>query len=933
MACWAWRTSGSSWAGVGIRMTGPQHPSGFEPGFEPVAIRSCDGISTASRRHSDASPPVAFQAPFGLAGTPFAFLMPTLAIRIESALGLSDMSTTRTRLWWGIATGIAIFAFTRTLMPLVLHPSGAVALWIPSGIAAAAIIAIGPTVLPFVFLGSIAGAIMIAPPAMALGMALIGVTGPLALWFVLRKTRGPSFKLATLSDAFAFGFAAVAASLVPALLGSGTLVALGMNAVPFPEAVIMWWLAETSAVLAIAPVALVWARHEDSPPAAPDAVAALLVTLGVAYFANAFALSEPLERIAPFALMPTFTWIAYRGGRRCMAIAVASVSMISTVGTLRGLGPFASAVPHESVIALNLVISVFSISSLMLVLLFEERSRLAAAAERGRAEMERRVDERTVELTRANESLLQQIAERRSAEQQLAERELSFRLLYERAPLAYQSLDVDGSFLDVNDAWLDLFGYKREEILGTWFGDVLEEGQARVFAERFVGFKVTGSVEGAQFSVRCKDGSHRQVAVYGRIAHSEDGSIHRTHCILQDITRLNAEVDALRASREHFASLFENSHTIMVLVDPETARFVDVNAAACDFFGYAHDEFLEKTIADLNGVEIPEMVSRLAKTAAGPGGIRQNRQRLASGEIRDMEIHAGPIDVNGQRLVFATMQDISDRIAAERELAGNRERLSEMVSERTAELERAYRELEAASAVKDQFMANMSHELRTPLNSIIGFSDMLLSGLVGSLDAEQQRQVGMINTSGKHLLELVNDVLDLARIESGSVKLEPEEFELAPLLDSVIESLRPAAAAKRLDVRVEQSTPMSVVRSDRRKVRQILLNLVGNAVKFTDEGGVVLRVTCDGRETVQFAVSDTGVGIPRKELSEVFSEFHQVAPHDEAKPSGTGLGLAISLRLARILGGDLVVESALGEGSTFTFTLPAAVDCETTVAR
>ncbi len=855
------------------------------------------------------------------------------AVWIESPLIAPGMKSARARLLWGIATGLAVFAFTRTLMPLVMHPAGAVSMWVPSGITAVAIIAMGPAVLPFVFLGSLLAALLVAPPGMAVGMSLIGVTGPLALWFVLRRTRGPSFTLTTLSDALAFGLAAVVAGLVPALLGSGALVALGVNAAPFPEAVVMWWLAETSAVLAIAPVALAWARPKGSPPVAADAVVSLAVTLAFAWFAYSVALPVPVERVVPFVFLPLFTWIAYRGGRRCMAIAVASVAIISTVGTLRGFGPFASAAMHESVIATNLVIAVFSISSLILVLLFEERSQFAAAAEAARAGMEVRVNERTAALTLANESLVQQIAERRAAEQRLAERELSFRLLYERAPLAYQSLDPDGNFLDVNDAWLDLLGYARDEILGTWFGDVLADGQARIFAERFVGFKVTGSVEGAQFSVRCKDGSYRQVAVYGRIAHSEDGSVHRTHCILQDVTRFNAEVDALKASREHFASLFENSHTIMVLVDPTTARFVDVNTAACDFFGYGHDEFLEKTISDLNGVEIAEMIARLAMTAEGPGGVRQDRQRLADGELRDMEIHSGPIDVNGQRLVFATMQDVSDRVAAERELTQGRERLSELVQERTSELERAYRELEAASAAKDQFTANMSHELRTPLNSIIGFSDMLLSGLVGDLDAEQERQIGMINNSGKHLLELVNDVLDLSRIESGSVSVEPEEFELAPLLESVIESLRPAAVSKHLDLRAEQSVSFSAIRSDRRKVRQILLNLVGNAVKFTDVGRVVLRVTCDGREAVQFTVSDTGVGIPANELDQVFSEFHQVAPLDEAKPSGTGLGLAISLRLARILGGDLVVKSAVGEGSTFVFTLPAAVRCTQNAAR
>ncbi len=838
------------------------------------------------------------------------------------------------RLFWGVAAGLAIFASTHALFPIVLGTSGAVPVWIPGGVAMAAIMASGWIAIPFILLGIFAGGIGVVSPAVALATAAIGITGPITFRILLRRLRGSHFSLDSVSDALVFALAAVVGSATPAAIGIAAGGLLGQSQATHMESVLFWWLSVTAATLAIAPAALVWRKSERAGRMFPDAFVVTAVMIGLSWWTFSTHLPVPVERVVPFLYMPFFTFIAYRGGRRLMVVAVAAQAVIATIGTLNGYGPFASAVMHDSMLALNSVIAVFAFSSLVLVLLFEERAQLTRIAEESRVGLEVRVAERTAALTLANESLLQQVSERRRAETALAERELSFRLLYERAPLAYQSLDESGAILDVNDAWLELLGYSRDEVLGVYFGDFLDAIGADLFRARFAGFKKSGSVEGAQFVLQAKDGTLRQVAVYGRIAQAEDGRMQRTHCILQDVTALNQEVDALRESEKHFASLFENSHTIMVLVDPTTGRFVDVNAAACDFYGMTHDEFITHTLMDLNGVDPDVMISRLTQTATGQGGIRIDRHTLLNGQVRVLEVHSGRInDSSANPLLFATLQDVSDRVAAEQELAEHRERLSELVYERTSQLEHAYAELEAAGAAKDHFLANMSHELRTPLNSIIGFSDMLLSGLVGELDPEHDRQISMINNSGKHLLELVNDVLDLSRIDSGNARVEPEEFELMPLLDSVIESVRPQAEGKGLSLYLEQATPIKMVSSDRRKVRQILLNLVGNAIKFTDHGEVTLRVECDGRDTIAFLVSDTGLGISPREIKRVFEEFHQVAPPEEAKPSGTGLGLAISRRLAHILGGDLVVSSTVGVGSTFKFTMPAVVRCAEAVER
>lgn len=275
------------------------------------------------------------------------------------------------------------------------------------------------------------------------------------------------------------------------------------------------------------------------------------------------------------------------------------------------------------------------------------------------------------------------------------------------------------------------------------------------------------------------------------------------------------------------------------------------------------------------------------------------------------------------RLMFGIIQDITDRKLIEQELAQHRDRLEELVDERTAELTLVNQELAAATRTKSAFLANVSHELRTPLNSIIGFSGVLLQGLAGPMSEEQHAQVEMINRSGKILLALIGDVLDLSKIEAGHTDVESSEFELAELVAEALATVQPLADERGIGLSSHLSDAPTTMVSDRNKVLQILLNLLSNALKFTHEGEVWLEVT--GLEgTVAFSVQDTGVGIAPDEVDSVFLEFRQLAPVDEmtAKTPGTGLGLAICRRLAELLGGTIEAQSVVGEGSTFTLTLP-----------
>jgi len=226
-----------------------------------------------------------------------------------------------------------------------------------------------------------------------------------------------------------------------------------------------------------------------------------------------------------------------------------------------------------------------------------------------------------------------------------------------------------------------------------------------------------------------------------------------------------------------------------------------------------------------------------------------------------------------------------------------------------------------ADRLKSEFVANMSHEIRTPLNSVLALSQLLRDGVAGSLTADQRKYLEIITVNGQTLLRLIDDILDLSRIESGHLEVDTDDVDLAPEISEIVEALSPLAMAKDLDVTVKLPDNMPLVRCDVDRVRQILTNLVGNAIKFTDSGTV--RVTADVKPSaVAINVTDTGVGIPEAQLGRIFNEFVQVDQSLARRQGGTGLGLAIASRLARLMGGGISASSVLGSGSRFSLTLP-----------
>ncbi len=385
---------------------------------------------------------------------------------------------------------------------------------------------------------------------------------------------------------------------------------------------------------------------------------------------------------------------------------------------------------------------------------------------------------------------------------------------------------------------------------------------------------------------------------------------------------------------QRFRELLEAAPDAIMQVDAE-GRIILLNRVTEDMFGYTRDELLGQPVEVLIPQELhgrhaghrAQYQRNPMTRSMGSGltleGVRKDGSRFP------VEISLSPSATEEGFRVTAIIRDTTERRMAEDRLRKVREEYTQRLAETNAELEMTNRELERANRLKTDFLASMSHELRTPLHTIIGFSELLAEELEGPLNPKQQRFVQHIHKDSLHLLELINDVLDISKIEADRLELRPETFDLTALVAESLATIRSLAEAKSHTLETALDVP-TAVEADRLRIKQVLVNLLSNAIKFTPEGGKI-RVEARVQEPfLVVSVADTGIGIPNEEQDFIFDKFHQVGATTKGVREGTGLGLAITKHLVEQHGGTIRVESRPRHGSTFLFTLPIGSAVRTT---
>ena len=494
--------------------------------------------------------------------------------------------------------------------------------------------------------------------------------------------------------------------------------------------------------------------------------------------------------------------------------------------------------------------------------------------------------------------------------------------LIEAMPGVFYFYDERGRFLRWNRNFEQITGYSAEEIARMSPADFFRGDERELVQQRIAEVFARGEAT-VEASLTSKDGVSTPFFLTGRRL-MLDGAPHLLGMGV-DVSQRRVAEEALHRTEERHRTTLETSIEGCQLLGFDW-RYLYLNPAAALQNRRPNAELLGRTMQEAwPGIEetgVYRMIARcMTERTAGRTETEFHFPDGTSGWF-EVRVHAVPEGV------FILSIDISTRKHAERALRELNENLERMVAARTADLEVALERAESADRLKSSFLATMSHELRTPLNSILGFTGIVLKGMAGPLNAEQTKQLGMVQRSARHLLDLINDVLDISKIEAGQLEVRCAPFDLRASIGHAVDTVTPLAAKKGLSLRCSLPPTLGSMDGDRRRVEQILLNLLNNAVKFTDRGEVHVEAEilaqegAHAAEVARIQVRDTGIGMRADDMAKLFTPFHQIDAGLQRQHEGTGLGLAISRRLAELMGGTIGATSVHAEGSVFTLLLP-----------
>ncbi|BCS55496.1 PAS domain S-box protein [Geobacter sp. SVR] len=619
-------------------------------------------------------------------------------------------------------------------------------------------------------------------------------------------------------------------------------------------------------------------------------------------------------------------------------VPIASIAWLPAAGSLlTALGFFLS--PHQNFEQKIAIVNRGMGIAMLWCLAYMTKRRREAQENLARSyrDLERRVEERTRELSEANEFLVREISERQRTERELQESEHKFKDLAENSRVGFY-LMRDGVFCYANPFFAEIFGYSAGELVSRGYRElVLPEDLSRLdehLQKRLEGDEQYGHYT---FSGIRKDGVVLCLEAYNsRTIYQGSPAIIGA---VVDITERRRAEEALRYSEARYRNLHDEIPTMIFTLDL-TGTILSVNPYGASQLGYAIDELEGASVLEIfHREDRGSVAEQLRKCLREPGRVyhwQLRKIRKDGGLLWVEELAQAIYDLNGSPNVLVVCRDVTASREAEEALRKAHNELEQKVAERTKALAEANQKLLEMDRLKSMFIASMSHEIRTPLNSVIGFASILLNEWLGPVNAEQKENLAAILRAGKHLMSLLNDVIDLSRIESGKVEPLIEEFDIGTLVDEAVDLVAVEAREKGLELAVKAIR--LTMRTDRRRLLQCLANLLTNAVKFTERGGVfitVSRCTEDAfplsgpvptPETVEISIEDTGIGIRPEDQAKLFQPFVRVVSPDVTAVSGTGLGLYLTARLVKeVLKGDVRCSSRYGRGSTFGIRIPVRI--------
>ncbi|MHB1033345.1 MAG: PAS domain-containing hybrid sensor histidine kinase/response regulator [Pirellulales bacterium] len=516
------------------------------------------------------------------------------------------------------------------------------------------------------------------------------------------------------------------------------------------------------------------------------------------------------------------------------------------------------------------------------------------------------------------------------AEEALRRNDAEYREVIEQANSIILRMNPEGRITFVNEFAERFFGWRKEEILGrnivgTIVPEVESSGRDLAALLHDVCAHPDRFEANENENIR-RDGSRAWIAWTNKLLRDETGHVAEILCIGNDVSRRKQAEQALRESEEMFRAITTSAQDAVIIHDQD-ATITYWNDAATTIFGYTPGEAVGRhlptfLIPERFHPQFFEIVGRLRKSGRDieGGSMLEVTVVRKGGEGFPAEISLASVMFRGKWRGIGIVRDITERKRAEQRLRDQTIALRS-ANQRLVELHEA---AQAASRAKSEFLANMSHEIRTPMTAILGFAENLRA--MDLSESEKRNAIDTICRNGEHLLQLINDILDLSKIEADKLAIQRVACSVFQIIADVRLMMQNRAGAKGLLLDVQYEGPLpETIHSDPGRLRQILANLVGNAVKFTETGGVriLARMAAqDAEPMLQIDVTDTGIGMTGQQIKRVFNSFTQADESTNRRFGGTGLGLAISRRLANLLGGDITVASELGEGSTFTVTIP-----------